>query len=338
VLADGRASVLTGRDCSERDGNVSGMGRFLLVGVPRSGTSWTGSALGRAAGVHYVDEPDGFRDPFAFRVMLQLGENPELEPGQPARDYDRLWSGAFRGGAPSHSIAARLAVRAYDRAGVERRRAARQSGSPDPMLRAATRLAQPPGATSTGARSSGAQHVLVKSVQCARSVEWVANRFEPAVIVLERNPLNTLASWQELGFVRNDTETRRLAEYARRRWDVEAPDERDALSTQTFVFAVLMSAIKDAAKRHPEWLVVSHDELCSDAPSRLRALAERVGLGWTDEADEFVRASDRSGSGYATNRRTSEQPERWRRRLSPGDVDTIQRVLDRFPEWSRTAT
>ena len=89
------------------------MGRVLLAGVPRSGTSWTGEALGHAANVAYVDEPDGFRDAFAFRVMMRYGENPALAPGEDAPEYERLWAGAFAGGRAPSGLKARLAQRAY---------------------------------------------------------------------------------------------------------------------------------------------------------------------------------------------------------------------------------
>src|SRR5680860_595121 len=74
---------------------------LLIVGVPRSGTTWTGRVLGHTEGVAYVNEPDGFRDPFAFGVMVARGENPILAAGDAAADCERLWSGAFGGGRPA---------------------------------------------------------------------------------------------------------------------------------------------------------------------------------------------------------------------------------------------
>src|SRR3954465_9621264 len=106
------------------------MGRYLLAGVPLSGTSWTGQALGLCAGVRYVDEPDGFRDAFAFRVMLRHGENPRLAPGARAPGDGALGGGALGGGGRSRSLRARIAERAYHEAGTEARRAARRG---DPM-------------------------------------------------------------------------------------------------------------------------------------------------------------------------------------------------------------
>ncbi len=61
------------------------------------------------------------------------------------------------------------------------------------------------------------------------------------------------------------------------------------------------------------------------------ALAERVGLRWTDAAERFVEESDRQGSGFVTARVAAEQGERWRDRLSADEVDLVRSVLDAFP-------
>src|SRR6478609_7196868 len=115
------------------------MARILLAGVPRSGTSWTGRALGATPATRYVDEPDGFRDAFAFKVMMRFGENAHLEPGAVAPDYRRLWAGAFAGGLRAPGPGARFAEWTYHRAGTPARRRARRGDDVSPWLRAALR-------------------------------------------------------------------------------------------------------------------------------------------------------------------------------------------------------
>jgi hypothetical protein len=302
------------------------MVRVLLAGAPRSGTSWTAGALGRCAGARLVDEPDGFRDAFAFRTMMQLGENPRLAPGAAAPDYERLWAGVFAGGAPPRGPAARLAAWTYHRAGTDARRRARAEGRPNPWLRIAVAAARPP------VPDPGVEHVVAKSVQCARSIEWIVDRFAPTTVVLARHPLNAIASWRELGFVRNARENASLAEDARARWGVTPPGpDAPRLAHQAFVYAVTASALAEAAARHPDWVTVRHEDLCRDAPTELRALAERLGLVWTDAAADFVARSDRQGSGFVTARVAAQQEDRWRERLDAGDVEVVRAVLAGFP-------
>jgi hypothetical protein len=307
------------------------MARILLAGVPRSGTSWTGEVLGTTPGTRYVDEPDGFREAFPFAVMMAHGEFPQLEPGAPAPDYRRLWAGAFAGGRRSPAPGARLAEWAYHRAGTPARREARRGGRVSPWLRIAERYAAPP------VVDADARNVVAKSVQCALAVEWIAHEFAPTVVVLFRHPFNTLASWRDMGFeaspARNPREHAALVRVAAERWQV-APPPADApeLAHHAFEFGILTSALVDAVHRNPDWIVTSHEDLCVDAPTRLRSLVEQVGLEWSDATERFVRESDREGAGFATTRVASAQAERWRDRLSDGDVDAIRRVLHAFPD------
>ncbi len=307
------------------------MAPILLAGVPRSGTSWTGRALGLTLGTRYVDEPDGFRDAFAFKVMMELGENAQLEPGAAAPDYRRLWAGAFAGGQRAPGARARFGEWTYHRAGTPARQHARAGGEPSRWLRAALANAAPPVA------DPHARNVLVKSVQCALAVEWLAHEFAPSVVVLFRHPLNTIASWREMGFVASETRNPRehevLTAFAAARWGVEPPPaDAPAMAHHAFEFGVLTNALVDAAAAHPEWIIARHEDLCVDAPARLRALAEQLGLTWTDAAERFLRDSDRAGVGFATTRVTSDQPDRWRERLSVEDVDAIRGVLRTFPD------
>ena len=138
--------------------------------------------------------------------------------------------------------------------------------------------------------------------------------------------------FRSLEFVRNPREHADLAADASRRWGIRAPaPDEPQLVHQTFEYAVLTTALVEAAARHPDWIIVRHEDLCRDAPVGLRELAEHVGLVWTDSADRFVRESDRDGAGFATDRVTSAQPDRWRERLTSADVALVRSVLDDFP-------
>lgn len=302
------------------------MSALLLAGVPRSGTTWIGRALGHTDGTAYVNEPDGFRDPLAFRVMVERGENPVLVPGEHAPDVERLWAGALAGGRPAGTARDRAARLLYDRSPLEARRAARAAGRASGRLALAARLAVPRVA-------DPAPRVVVKTVMSALSLEWITERFDPRVLVIERNPFNVLASWSELGYVRNPRETTAITAYARRRWAIDPPGaEASHLEVQAFVFATLTAALREAAGRHPEWARARHEELCVDTLARFRALADEVGLVWGEDAERFLTDSDRGeGTPYRTQRRTEEQPDRWRDRLDADQVARIRDVLARFP-------
>jgi hypothetical protein len=309
------------------------MKTVLIAGVPRSGTTWIGQALGHSDGAAYVNEPDGDHDPFAFRARLGHGAAPTLAPGDHDADLERLWQGAFAGGRYAGTPRDRVARALFARTPVAARWDAWLDGRVSPPLRLAAALAVPRVAV------PDARHVVVKSVRVPLALEWVVDRFQPRVLVVERHPLNVLASWAELDFLRDPREAAAVATEARRRWGVEAPGPGEPqLVRQAFYFGVLASALRDAVGRHPGWTVVTHEHLCSDSEARFAALAAELGLEWGDAARAFLRESDTEGSGYATQRSTAVQPDRWRERLDADQVATIRTTLARFPsELARDA-
>ncbi len=302
------------------------MAAVLILGVPRSGTTWIGRALGAAEGAVYVNEPDGDHDPFAFRTRLGQPIAPVLAPGDDAPESERLWAGAFAGGRPARTVRDRIARRLYAATPVRQRWEVWLGAEPSTRLRWVARLAVPRVAV------PDARVVVVKSVRAELSAEWIVARFAPRVLVVERNPLNVLASWIDLGYVRDPREAATYAQLAGERWGVEPPSaSASQLERQSFTYGVLATALHEAAARHDDWIVVSHDELCLDAPAGFAALAPRLGLTWGDAAARFVVESDTAGAGYLTERRTAEQPGRWRSRLSSEQVAIIRETLDRFP-------
>ena len=94
---------------------------------------------------------------------------------------------------------------------------------------------------------------------------------------------------------------------------------------------------KDSAARHPEWLVVEHDDLCRRPVERFAALSRELGMAWTDRGEQYLLASDAAGEGFAVRRRAGEQPGRWRSRLSADEVEVLASTMRRFPlldRWS----
>jgi hypothetical protein len=95
---------------------------------------------------------------------------------------------------------------------------------------------------------------------------------------------------------------------------------------------LFFAALESATRRHPDWLVVSHEDLCADPPGGFKSLCAALGLPWTQEAAAFLAASDRPGRGLETRRVAAEQPSNWTRHLTADQVKEVVGVLCQFPE------
>jgi hypothetical protein len=313
------------------------------VGLPRSGSTWIARTLSTVPGAALVFEPDNqVMLPYAVRAKRPLHGGYYPVPAGRVRHYSALWSAAYgRGKAlPGENPRRLVSGRLFRRAGERSVRAALARGGiaqpPLPQrlaLRAAELIAPP-------TRPPRAEHVIVKSVYAARSIEWIARRLspEPTVVVVVRPVRDTVASWQALGWIPDAGHDDELtvadpASLAALATEVGAPplpEGASALVRTTWLLAVLLLCLDRAAARNPQWVVVSHPELCLDPAAGFADLASALGLPWTQASSEAVLATNRPGSGFETNRVPSEAVSSWRRRLSAAQIQQVESELERF--------
>lgn len=310
-------------------GSADGAPPVLIIGSPRSGTTWVEQVLGCTAGAYAIHEPDNeATDPFAFRAKLDVGRYPVLGPGDEAPEpYVELWERAFDGEihwANPRWLAAKALLK---KSRPDVKVAFREQRPLSPKLRVVGALASPP------SYRRHRRQIVVKSVHAPLAVEWVAGLRPVKVVVVRRNPFNVVSSYLRLGWRDSRLEANPALRDGRAGYSWVPPLEPDAspLARVAWQVGVFTAALDLAAQRNPHWHVVSHEDLCGDPEGRFRALCADLGLGWAPAVTEFLTASNRPGEGLVTNRVAAEQPDRWRRCLTPEQADEIAAVLGRFP-------
>jgi hypothetical protein len=271
--------------------------------------------LGQADGAVLIHEPDNVRgDP--SKTFAEVGQFPVLMGDEAAPRYAAVWDLAYSGGwpqSPRVRAAARMARLL-----------------PSSVVRQASRL------VARGRRPGGP--VIVKSVYSAFSIDWLARRYAPEVIVMRRHALSVVASWVALGFQPYASPPFRLEDDP---WVRESllspyrlqPPEPDAPHIKHIAWTVgLLSAGYEAAiGRHPEWTVISHEEMCTEPTEAYQRLYARLSLPWSPATEQFLTESNRTGDGGTTHRVSKDQPGKWRRMLSDADAAGAIAILERFP-------
>lgn len=290
--------------------------RVLLLGVARSGTRWLGTALSHTEGTRYVTEPDNVdADPRgAGPSKLGFGPYPVIDEDDEAPQFRGLWDLSFSARVP------RGWGRDAARVGLRLPRPVR-----DPLLR---RTAQ-----AMSALPGRPPQVVVKSIYAMFAVDWLLKNHQPRVVVLQRNPLNVISSWAELGVHGFDLLTRRVVqERYLRPLGITPPGEDASVLQRTAAWVGLLTTVlAEQVERHPGWLVVTHEDLCREPQVRIREVCDRLGLPWSAAVERFLHEANRPGDGFSHVRITREQPNRWRGRLADDQVAEIEAVLNQFP-------
>ncbi len=312
---------------------MTGSDAILIVGLPRSGTTWTLRALAQNEGTKPLLEPDNEdKFPQAIHAKRGFGRYPVLEPGDQADGYRTLWDWILRGACEDrrsqlarHLLGPGAAGRIHD-------------GRRDPVTRLAGWMARIPRPRPGGDGVDGSR-IVAKSIHAQLATEWLATEFNVTVLLLLRHPANVLASWLEVKLkdARNATLETRPEIWSRylEPWGVPLPGA-DPVERVSWRIGLLTAAIEDSASRHPEWHLRTHESLCFDPVSEFRKLSAELGLGWGEASEAFLAENDTPGNGYAVKRIASEQPGAWRRRLDSTQVATLRRALELFPiaTWS----
>jgi hypothetical protein len=298
--------------------------RILVVGTARSGTSWLAKALAQAANASHYPEPDNFdvEHPGKQPGYLGIGPYPLLDPGEEPASVTPLWDFIFSGRIPTSRRVQLIAGRRFVRLPRHIR---------DPVFRLAARtMSRLPG---------GPTHRVVKSIYIMFSLDWIVERYRPQVVVIQRNPLNVVSSWVKLGISSFDLATRpQIRERHLDRLGVAPPrPAATPLEVAAWTVGLLTTVLAEAVEKRPQWPVILHEDLCVEPRAKFHQVYDDVGLTWTEASERYLVDSDRPGEGLRPVRVTREQPDRWKQRLTPGEVTMIEEVLCRFPSrgWIR---
>lgn len=182
---------------------------------------------------------------------------------------------------------------------------------------------------------------VIKTVFACLSVNWLATRYEPTVVLVQRNPLNIIASWLSLGYAPDLTVrygfTPRLVEGILRPLGLPNPPATSVVARTAWWVALLYAALDRSQAAHPEFLAVDHDAACLDPLGNFNQLLSRAGIERSPHLEQYLANHDRPGVGHETSRITSVQPDNWRKKLSQSQVDEAAQVLEHFPHswWTR---
>jgi hypothetical protein len=288
---------------------------ILVTGSHRSGTTWVGRMLCAGGAALYIHEP--------FNNMRRSGPTWVPQPfphwfyamSAADREYDRLLQNVVAMKYPL--LPALAAVRNPAHLG----RALRDWG-----LSLAARIRR--------------QRPLLKDPIALFSAEWLAERFDMAVVVLIRHPAAFAASVKRLDWwfkFSNWLEQDRLmrgdlAEYAEpiRRY---VDGKKDLIDQAVLMWNCMYAVVARYRKDHPGWAFVRHEDLAADPLKRYPPLYGYCGLDWNPKAEAAIRkysqnpdAKPLSADRPTDIRRESQKTVSvWKKTLTPEEIERIRK-------------
>jgi hypothetical protein len=309
--------------------NVAGQ-RILLAGAPRSGTTWVANVLASAPAATVAVEPDNEKTSLlAVAWKDGLPRFPVLPVGTENPGYRRLWRYAFDGRlGPFLSRSWLTRASLLGGRWAESKIAARPVVAPE--LDAVD--APPPDRADAPSVPQRDGIRIVKTVHAVLCLDWVcANAAPHRVVVVGRHPLAVIDSWRRLDMPDGERLWTAARDWLAAR-DRLPPDLDDAspLVRRALQAGLMYRALDDFCERRPAVLRISHEALCRDPAAEFASLFERLGLAWTDEAEQALAQSNREGRGYRPVRVAEREIGKWQGRFGATELNQVTAILAAF--------
>ena len=98
----------------------------------------------------------------------------------------------------------------------------------------------------------------------------------------------------------------------------------------TFQIMLMYKIIESQISANPDWTIISHDRLCIAPHQMYSQYFEDLGLAWSNNTDKKIDSLNKTGTGFAPKRISSQQPSKWKKEMSDGERTNIQRWTDWF--------
>jgi Sulfotransferase family len=244
---------------------------IFVTGAPRSGTSFVGRMLSWPLSVDLIFEPT---DPLVGMPGIErryLYLRPWAEQGE----YGRLLARMFE----------------YD--------ITYRSPSPTPtdswLTRCRKRIIGPRGEIHLWLAKLNPFHscAVIKDPDGCLLTEYLYDRHRVRPVICVRHPTAFVASYVHHRFPWDLPELAGQPELIEDYFDGDASifdvDPEDRVAGAAVLWLALNRVLLEQCSRHPDWIVVVHEELCKAPVATFRRLFDQLGLHWSSGVERAVR-------------------------------------------------
>lgn len=252
----------------------------LVTGLPRSGTSWVGKMLEASGEMVYVNEPLNPRHP-PGRSPGVLNATVTHRFQYICADNEEPWAHAFA-----------------DTVGLRYRPVAelRANRRPYDLARMVRYLS-----TFTAGRMRG-RRALLDDPYAVLSAGWFAHRLGCRVLVLVRDPVAFVGSWQRLGWTIDFAElldqpllVRDLPGPAVEQMRALAGSD-DRLAKAALLWRLTYAFVDRLRVQAPDIRLRRYEDLAADPVAGFRDLYDDLGVAWSAAAERRIRAATTGGT------------------------------------------
>lgn len=284
---------------------------LIVSGSHRSATTWVGRILSAPPGVKYIYEPFNIeihRKTTVFKYWFHhLSERSPIEEQARALAYIK----AFSSWRWEHI-------------------------ADEGVVRGAYRLAQ-------HVKGRPYNRYLYKDPIAIMSLEWLAANLGADVVITVRHPAAFVASLKVKNwtfdfshFLQQVELMSTLLSPFRKEIEEFCTKEKNVIEQGTLLWNIIYSTVKGYQARHPEWIVIRHEDLSAAPVTVFRDTFLKLGLDYSEAVERKIRKSSEAETSGVLVRDSRENIKSWKQRLSAQEIALIRQKTQ--PTWPQFYT
>ncbi|AMM41429.1 sulfotransferase domain protein [Candidatus Desulfofervidus auxilii] len=320
---------------------------ILIVGIPRSGTTWIAKILSKSTGAYYLHEPDNEKNNIlAYIFKKGLHRYPYLNANDHLDSYYKLWEIAFKGKVIPKMINRFLRVLAIPRSKrlpiYENKVSSCLTDEFNTITKFFEKYQLYLTKYFTWKIIPYPEILIIKSVHCILSLPWIEKNFRPSkIIVVFKNPFNVITNYLEMKLpdaIRNIFNQNGLIED---HFKFLKSSHLDIINHGTFIQKMAMQIggfyyfLEKEIPKHNDWIKIYHEDLCVNPIKKFYELFNKLNLKWNKNVENFIKKHDKKGKGFSISRKANEEIDKWKHNLSEPQIKEILECLKIFNQSTK---
>jgi len=282
---------------------------IIVSGSHRSATTWVGRILSDTPGVKYIYEPfniDIHRKTTVFKYWFHhISELSTAKEQNTALAYVK----DFSGWRWKHL-------------------------ADEGLLRGSYRLLQ-------DIKGRPYNRSLYKDPIAILSLEWLAARLGADVVITVRHPAAFVASLKVKNwtfdfthFLKQDELMSTLLAPFRQEVEEFCKKEKSVIEQGTLLWNIIYYSVREYQSRHPEWIVLRHEDLSAAPIPVFREIFLKLGLDYSESIERKIINSSEAETPGVLVRDSKENIKSWKGRLTQAEIGLIrQKTQGTWPQF-----
>jgi hypothetical protein len=316
---------------------------ILVVGVPRSGTTWVANTLAQAPGTALLHEPDNEKQNIlALRWKRNYHRMPHIEPSAEESVYLSFWRQIlYESYLPNRTVINKTGfilmgltdkkLEQYVQQKCEKLTVNESDALPQlPSQFVTSFLSQ----SSFSYQKQRTKRRIVKSVHTGLTLPFISQHLSPEIVIITRHPASVVSSCIQLHLSDADRKVfrqRNLMEAHLNPFTRKIEESKESVSAMALQTAIFYYVWEQESKNHPHWYFMSHEALCEDPIAQFRSLYEKLHLDWMPSVEQFLADHDQPGAGFQISRESSTLKDKWKQTLTPEQIDQVKKGYQTLP-------